>query len=527
MAYQIEQTIKGRIYLYEVESYWDKEKKQARQKRKYLGPKERIYKKLNDKTPKSDNNSNNSSENLSSTFISKNYGNVYVNRQIQNKIGLTDLLKQYFNESYKDILALSSFMFEESSASYLYHFWHVDHYLPSVNKLYSKCISSLYDLIGRKEFEISEFMKSWCNHIKPTSGVYYDITSISSYSENNQNIEWGYNRDKEYLPQINIGFTYCQKTSLPLSYRIHPGSIVDVSTLKNTIKIFESYNLKNLFFILDRGFCSISNIKEMYTKKMGFIQPLSFSLNKAKELLIKNKSRLSDSMNAFEYKKEILYHVKDQIELDKVQFNAHIYYNEKSGISFKHHIYGILLELEIKHKLLERESDCKKYLEEKVPLKYQKYYRIESKKILRNNTILEEEILKAGSIIFILNGKDLTKEDLLSSYRNRDKIEKEIDKLKNHIDCKRLRSHNEYTSKGRLFIKFISMIQSSEIMQNLKKDEKLKRYSLKEVMLELKKLKITSLDGEKSFLSELTKKQKKIFKCLNIKLSSLEELPSY
>ena len=55
MAYTVRQKIKDRIYLYEVESYWDKEKKQSRQKRKYLGPEERIYKKKNDVSASSKN----------------------------------------------------------------------------------------------------------------------------------------------------------------------------------------------------------------------------------------------------------------------------------------------------------------------------------------------------------------------------------------------------------------------------------------------------------------------------------------
>jgi hypothetical protein len=33
MSYVIEQKIKGRIYLYQVESYWDKNKKHPRQRR--------------------------------------------------------------------------------------------------------------------------------------------------------------------------------------------------------------------------------------------------------------------------------------------------------------------------------------------------------------------------------------------------------------------------------------------------------------------------------------------------------------
>jgi len=53
MSYIVEQKIKGKICLYEVTSYWDKEKKQPRQKRKYLGRKNQDKKK---KTSKRDKN---------------------------------------------------------------------------------------------------------------------------------------------------------------------------------------------------------------------------------------------------------------------------------------------------------------------------------------------------------------------------------------------------------------------------------------------------------------------------------------
>lgn len=37
MSYTVVQKIRGKHYLYEVDGYWDKEKKQARQKRRYIG----------------------------------------------------------------------------------------------------------------------------------------------------------------------------------------------------------------------------------------------------------------------------------------------------------------------------------------------------------------------------------------------------------------------------------------------------------------------------------------------------------
>ena len=37
MTYLVKQKIRGRIYAYEAENFWDPEKKQSRQKRRYLG----------------------------------------------------------------------------------------------------------------------------------------------------------------------------------------------------------------------------------------------------------------------------------------------------------------------------------------------------------------------------------------------------------------------------------------------------------------------------------------------------------
>ena len=322
---------------------------------------------------------------------------------------LDKILKKHFPNNYVQILALSTFLFQESSPSYLFPFWQDDHFLPSnIPKLHSKSISELYEQIGKNKNNRLNFIKSWCKHINPKEGIYYDITSISSYSTNNENIEWGYNRDKEYLPQINLGYTCCQKTSLPLSYRVHPGSIVDVTTLKNTIKIFNSFNLNNIFFILDRGFCSVGNIKEMYKNKMCFIQPMSYSLKKTKELLLKNKTSIVQQHNMFKYNNDIFYHKKDTIELDKIKFNAHIFYNEKLSIAYKHSLYSALLEIEKKINKFKNEEECIKYYEENIPTKYQQYFKVKNNKILRNICNIENSVIQSGTIIFIVHGKTLS-----------------------------------------------------------------------------------------------------------------------
>jgi len=59
-------------------------------------------------------------------------------------------------------------------------------------------------------------------------------------------VEWGYNRDKEDLPQINMGMVCCENSGLPFFYKLFTGSIVDVSTIHNILKDLQAYHLKDV-----------------------------------------------------------------------------------------------------------------------------------------------------------------------------------------------------------------------------------------------------------------------------------------
>ena len=72
MSYTVEQKINGKIYLYKVTSYWDKTKKQSRQKRIYIGPKR------NEKKPKI--------KPKDSDLVTKNFGNIFLLKFISNKL---------------------------------------------------------------------------------------------------------------------------------------------------------------------------------------------------------------------------------------------------------------------------------------------------------------------------------------------------------------------------------------------------------------------------------------------------------
>jgi len=406
MAYTVEQKINGRIYLYKVTSYWDKEKKQARQKRTYIGPKKN--KNICKIKPKNND------------LIAKNYGNIFLLKFISKRLGLTDILKNIFPDSFLEILALAYYEIMEGAAFYLLPYWLEEQYLPKVKKLYSKEISNLCEQIGRSQRQRVDFISKWIEHLKPIKGAYYDITSISSYSTNIDFIEWGYNRDHEDLPQLNMGVVFCQNKYLPIYYNLYPGSIVDVTTLKNCIKYLKFFNLEDILFVLDRGFFSKANILEMNKSQISFIQPLPFSLKKVKALIKSNKKKLSNPMHAFKYKEEILHYLSTCLEFDEFSFDGHIFFNEKAGLEQKDNFLSVLLTLEdkLKNKKFKSLKEYLKFKRSNIDDKYSKYFKwnkttLEIEKHIKR---LKDYIARMGSFILITNQKEMDKVEELKNY---------------------------------------------------------------------------------------------------------------
>ena len=72
------------------------------------------------------------------------------------------------------------------------------------------------------------------------------------------------------------------------------------------------------------------------------------------------------------------------------------------------------------------------------------------------------------------------------------------------------------TTSGKLFVRFIALILYAEISRTMKETNLFNKMSVKELMAELKKLKQTKIKNNKTLFSELSKRQKMIFKAFNI-----------
>ena len=507
MSYTVEQKINGRIYLYKVDSYWDKKKKQPRQKRTYIGPKhpkKTAYIKQ-----------------IGSTITQKGYGNIFLLNYLVKKIGLDSILEECFAEDATQLISIAMYEIIKGTPLYLFPYWVEEHYLPKTKNMDSSALSKFCDRIGRSQDKRMSFQQKWINHLQPVEALFYDITSISSYSTKIECVEWGYNRDGENLARLNLGVVFCNKTSLPVFYNIFPGSIVDVTTLKNCVIYLKSYGLREFLFVLDRGFFSSANILELTkTDAVTFIQPLPFSLKKVAQLIKTNKKQLHQLENIFGFKNELLSHTISKIAFEDQYYDAHIFFNEKAQLDQKQTLLKSLIDIEkrmIKNKTFTSLKQSIEFKENNIPKKYKTCFKWNKTTglIERNFRIIKQKLSKMGYFILCTNDEKINKKNILKNYRDKDQVEKVFDLLKNEINGNRLRVHSQYNTEGRLFIKFLALIIQSELVKVMKNKQLFKKYTIRELLAELKKIKRTQLN-DSIIISEISKKQRQIFKHFDI-----------
>jgi transposase len=118
---------------------------------------------------------------------------------------------------------------------------------------------------------------------------------------------------------------------------------------------------------------------------------------------------------------------------------------------------------------------------------------------------------RMGKTILLTNDTTLGREDILSLYRRKDTLEKMFDVIKNELDCRRIRISSREAMEGRLFLTYLSLIIHSALSRIMKEQDLYKSYTLSEVFYELKKLRVVMLNSGRSYLTEVSKKQRMLY----------------
>jgi transposase len=511
MSYQVKQRIRGKIYVYEAEGVWDKEKKQARQRRKYLGV-------LNEKTGEIDT----PRKEKWSKRTQLTSGVVLAAGKCSGENHLQETLRESFGEEGEKIFALATYCATEDSPMYLYDNWAHSTEGMAPHAMSSQAVSGFLKRLGEDEASRDAFWRKWGNLHGKNRNLVFDITSISTYSTNMVLDEFGHNRDGESLPQINVGMLFADRPGRPLGYRVYPGSIGDVTTLKNLLRQMKSdYSLTHSRLVMDRGFYSTSNVKSLDETGYDFIMPLPLSLNSAKELLRDTDRSFDEVANCFQFNDRPMGHALRSVELAGRFFEAHVFLDLQRRTDETNTLLRklSLVDQRLKERSFETKEEAAAFIDS-VASGMDRLYSIRKTarqlRIGRDDAAINQHALKFGKIIIIPSKAGADRLGLLEDYFRRDGVEKFFDTLKNEMDSSRGRVHSQENFDGRLFVHMVGLIIYGEMLHRLKTNGGKLRMSFPEMVSHLKRLRrIHSADGS-SVSSEMTRRQKDIFAALGL-----------
>lgn len=507
----------GVTYVYSIEkSFWDKEKKSPRNKQICLGkldpssgeviPAKRRQKNIESNTSMS-----------GVTAVSRIAGPYLLLESITKKHGLDTLLKKCFPEQWQFMLSLIYFIVHKGVALSRAEQWSSSCLHPFGESFLNQRISDL--LKQTCEDERQRFLSMWLKHVLEKDYLCYDITSVSSYSKQNEYTRYGYNRDNESLEQINLAMLFGQKSYLPAYYRRLPGNIGDVATLKTTLQSLDFLGADSMHLVLDRGFYSVSNIDELYSKGHKFTIAVPTGRNWVEEYLDKHYQNITSPENyLITGENQALYVVTELHKWGTKSHRAylHVYYNAEQAAeefdSFTRKLIGYRDEILAEKHVKEHEEHYNRYLIiKKTPKR--------GLQVSFNDETIQKYRKRYCGFFCIMSNKIKSAKEALEVYRTKDVVENSFDDLKNHLDMKRLRVHTAAAMDCRIFLQFIALIYISSIRTTIQADKKLKYLTAREVLEELETIsRIKYSNRYKQLFTEITSWQCHIMETFGIEL---------
>jgi transposase len=448
------------------------------------------------------------SEQQSITFA--DYGEVAVLKEIARQTGLLEILKKCFPTKWKRMLVVAFYMISRGNVMSYINYWFDATHVGFSNPMSDVDCSRLFESIT--ESEMSLFFIEWLKYHGERDYIAYDVTSMSTQSVNISNAEWGYNRDGDKLAQLNFGMFYGVTRRIPVYYDLYNGSIPDVAYLEHMVLRAKDFGINKLCFVFDRGFLSNDNLTFLLDNGFSFITAMPSHLQETMNLIDKVKFDIvkhSNKIDGFE-----IFGVKENVEINGRKLTAHVCFNnDKKTLEIREilsHVNKLekeLIKINKSKKLSKRFSN---YFVIEEQSKSTIKYKLDERKI-------DERLSRAGFYILLCVDSEITTGEVVKTYKERNVIEVNFNQLKNDLDFRRLKTHYDKTTDGKVFVGFLALILRSSMVRMIKGHDITKKYTCMKVQLELRKIRLITMTDKSKILSKITKTQKDILEALNIK----------
>jgi hypothetical protein len=446
----------------------------------------------------------------------KDFGVFWFLRWTAEKTGLWDVLQRIFPSMWQEIFTLACYLVASDKPVMYCEDWISKNEWINVGSMSSQRISEL--LSGFGEAERNNFYRQWCKHISEKECIALDITSVSSYSGQISDCEWGHNRDNEKLPQINLCMLFGEKSRLPIYQTGYSGSLGDVTTLEATMNEFATMTSgREIIIVMDKGFFSKGNVDMLIEKCVRFLISVPFTSAFAKHQVNserKDIDQISKVIRTIRAPVRGVHKIRAWGK-DGIKLHTHIYFNPEKALHDRNNLFDDITRLK---KIAETDPDnkehaglIKRYFIVRKSAKVESGYTVS----IREGAVAKS-LESAGWFVLISNHID-NAQDAYDKYRMKDVVEKGFWKYKNNLGLDRLRVHGDARMRNKTFVAFIALIISSYVHNTMKAKELYRLMTFDKLFLILAKLKSATVGGQR-FLRPLTKQQKDLFKAFDMPL---------
>ena len=175
--------------------------------------------------------------------------------------------------------------------------WQIMHPIPYVEGLSKDICHRLTETLGTDEtFRQSLFRKRFDRQPgKHELVVAFDGSTVSTYSENQVDARYGFNKDSDGLPTIKWLSLYASESCEPLAFAKQPGNVPDVVSVSNALSQLSVLSTREVVLVTDNGFYSESNAYELMEQNFGFLMRIETSTKWVRPYLDRHLDELGNS----------------------------------------------------------------------------------------------------------------------------------------------------------------------------------------------------------------------------------------
>jgi len=387
------------------------------------------------------------------------------------------------------ILSIARFFLATDGHSLpLLNTWQFSHPLPYEDGLSEAIYGELFAKIGRDESLQQNYFAARCEGIGGKLVLAFDSTTQSTYSENQIEARYGYNKDGDGLKTIKLLTLYSIDTRQPVAFTKQPGNISDVTTIANALIQLSALGISDAEIVTDNGYYSESNLAEFFLAGFNFLTLVKTSLNWVKaeiDMHVSDFGSMSSScpydttthgitisaMREFKKIRKYDNHKTGARKGDEETFTKrvylHLYYNPSRKADNDAAFENDLMELK---KLVEagEEGNLTETALKKVSRYLMVRQRAGTSKVTFNEEACAETKKYHGYFALVSNCKKDPFESLLL-YRKREYVESCFHNLKRRTDGEKPRVWSADALRGRLFTQFVALCYYEYLSEEIRR----------------------------------------------------------